>query len=81
MQVRLKFVFIAALIAGFLFAIPGPVIAQSADPSQDPSSVQGQMQVPEQAPAPMPDQVQQDQAQDSDVMQGQDQGQIGRAHV
>jgi hypothetical protein len=75
MQVRLKFVFLPALITGLLLAIPDTVIGQSAEPSQDPSSVQGQMQVPEQAPAPMPDQMQQDQAQDSDVMQGQDQGQ------
>ena len=64
MQVRLKFIFIfiAALIAGLLIAIPGTVGAQNADSSQNPSSDQGQVQG--QAPAAdemqgqMPDQDQ-----------------------
>ncbi len=76
MRVRIKFGFLTALITGLLIAIPGALSAQNPDPSQDPSSAQGQMQVPDQAPAPdqMQDQMPADQAQDSDVMQGQDQG-------
>jgi hypothetical protein len=76
MRVRIKFGFLTGLITGLLIAIPGALSAQNAGPTQDPSTAQGQMQVPDQAPAPdqMQDQMPSDQAQDSDVMQGQDQG-------
>ncbi|MGA2005728.1 MAG: FecR family protein, partial [Terriglobales bacterium] len=77
---EVKFKFIAAVIAGFLFAIPGMVMAQNPDLSQNPTPQgqapvnQNQVQPQNQMQAPAQDQMQ-DQEQDQDSMQDQGQSQ------
>lgn len=71
---RFKLKVIAALIAGLLVTIPGTVIAQSPNVSQNPAPAQDQMQGPDQNQAPAQDQVQ-DQGQDQDLTQDQNQEQ------